>query len=306
MYQSTVLKAKIFLEGNNVPKDLEVCQYISELAIKSMLFEVSATPKPGLVDRNNAGAHTDMDFYTFMGSSAALVHTFYQCALAGFKFQGKSLNELMDSIRPIGIEGEKRMLKATKGINTHKGLIFSLGIMAAVAAVEYRETQRLQMNVEKICEKVKDMTKGISDRELGVMSKDHHLTYGKRLFERYGIKGIRGEVESGFHTVRTYGLPILQELTANGKNMNDVLVQVLLHLMTMTEDSNILGRHDWKTLDYVKASARKLLDVGGMFTEEGRQRIIEMDKAFIHRNISPGGSADLLAVTMMFYFLNNP
>src|SRR5690554_5961831 len=104
-------------------KDFDVCQYISELAIKTMLFEVSTTPKPGLVDRSNSGAHKDMDFYTFMESSASLAHTFYQCALSGLEFKGKSLNELMNSLRPIGIEGEKRMYRATKGINTHKGLI---------------------------------------------------------------------------------------------------------------------------------------------------------------------------------------
>ena len=153
-----------------------------------MLFEVSATPKPGLVDRNNSGAHKDMDFYTFVESSASLTHTFYQCALNGLKFKGKSLNELMDSIRPIGIEGEKRMFKATKGVNTHKGLIFSLGIISAAAAVEYKETQRLQMDVDKICDKVKDMTKGISDKELGGKTQKNILTYGERLFQRYGIK----------------------------------------------------------------------------------------------------------------------
>ncbi|AKL96876.1 2-(5''-triphosphoribosyl)-3'-dephosphocoenzyme-A synthase CitG [Clostridium aceticum] len=286
-------------------KDFDICQYLSELAIKSMLYEVSATPKPGLVDRNNAGAHKDMDFFTFMASSAALSNTFYQCAKAGTGFEGKALTELMNSIRPIGIQGEKRMFRTTQGINTHKGLIFSLGIIVAVAAVQYREAQSLKMQVEKICDKVKSMTKGISDRELGNVSKASPCTYGEKLFQKYGVKGIRGEVESGFHTVRTHSLPIFQELIKSGKNMNDTLVQVLLHLMTVTEDSNILGRHDWETLEYVKTSAREVLDRGGMFTEEGKQRIIKMDREFIDRNISPGGSADLLAVTMMFGALKN-
>ncbi|ARE89341.1 triphosphoribosyl-dephospho-CoA synthase CitG [Clostridium formicaceticum] len=284
-------------------KDFDICQYLSELAIKSMLYEVSATPKPGLVDRNNAGAHKDMDFFTFMASSAALSDTFYQCAKAGAGFEGKALTELMNSIRPIGIQGEKRMFQATQGINTHKGLIFSLGIIVAVAAVQYGETQSLKMNVEKICDKVKEMTKGISDRELGNVSKASPSTYGEKLFQKYGVKGIRGEVESGFHTVRTHSLPILQELIKSGKSMNDTLVQVLLHLMTVTEDSNVLGRHDWEALEYVKASAKELLNMGGMFTEEGRQRLVETDREFIRKNISPGGSADLLAVTMMLYSL---
>ena len=49
---------------------------ISSLAMEGILFEVSATPKPGLVDRNNAGAHKDMDYFTFMSSAAALHDTF--------------------------------------------------------------------------------------------------------------------------------------------------------------------------------------------------------------------------------------
>ena len=85
--------------------------------------------------------------------------------------------------------------------------------------------------------------------------------------------------------------------------LNDVLVQVLLHLMTNTEDSNILGRHDFGTLNYVKKAAQGALDAGGMFTEQGKAKIIEMDELFINKNISPGGSADLLAVTVMLYLL---
>lgn len=285
-------------------ENMDICQYISELAVKSMLFEVSATPKPGLVDRHNAGAHKDMNFYTFMESCAALGHTFYRCGQIGHEFQGETLKELMNALRPVGVEAEKRMFKATKGINTHKGLIFSLGIIAAAAGLQYRETQRLPLDIDELCNKIKEMTRGIVERELAVRKTDDSLTYGEKLYQRYGIKGIRGEVESGFHTVRTHALPILQQLISRDQDINDALVQVLLHLMVVTEDSNVLGRHDWETLEYVKSSARRVLAIGGIFSEEGRKKIIEMDRDFIRRNISPGGSADLLAVALMLYFLS--
>ncbi|WP_243109384.1 triphosphoribosyl-dephospho-CoA synthase CitG [Anaerophilus nitritogenes] len=286
-------------------KDFEICHYISELALKAMLFEVSATPKPGLVDRNNSGAHKDMDFYSFMASSASLVHTFYECAYEGFVFEEQDLKKLLDKIRPIGIKGENKMFCATNKVNTHKGLIFSLGIICAGSAYVYKKIQKLSMDIQEICNIIKKMSQGISQKELGDIQKRENFTYGENLFRKYGTKGIRGEVESGFLTVRKYALPIFKKLVRENKNINDVLIQVLLHLMSVTEDSNILGRHDVNTLENVQKRTKEILNIGGIFTKEGREKILHMDTEFISENISPGGSADLLAVTMMFYFLEN-
>lgn len=287
-----------------MPFDTKFCEDISEIAINSMLLEVSATPKPGLVDRNNSGAHKDMDFYTFMKSSASQVHTFYKCALEGLKFEGKDKRELLKLIRPIGIEGENKMFKATNGVNTHKGLIFSLGVIAAATGLQYRETQK-NMKAEDICHKVTEIAEGIVSRELGNLKNKEALTYGEKLFKNHGIKGIRGEVESGFPTVRDYSLPLLKELMEGKESINDNLVQVLLHLMTVVEDVNILGRHGIEQLEYTKMAAKEALVLGGIFTEKGREKILKLDEEFIKKNISPGGAADLLAVTLMLYFLEN-
>ncbi|MFZ5969633.1 MAG: triphosphoribosyl-dephospho-CoA synthase CitG [Bacillota bacterium] len=283
------------------------CQYISELAVRAMLYEVSATPKPGLVDRNNPGAHKDMDFYTFMASSAALSSTFYLCTKAGMDFDETDYRLLLQRIRPIGIEGEKKMFAATKGINTHKGLVFSLGILAAAVGSVFTETQSTIFDTDVLCKRVQEMTKGISEGELFQLRKKENLTYGEKLFLKYGIKGIRGEVESGFKTVRSCSLPVLRALMQDtDKTQNDIYVQVLLHLMALAEDSNVLGRHDLSTLSYVKEKAKDALSAGGIFTAEGRQKILDMDEDFIMKHISPGGSADLLAVTLILYFLENP
>ncbi len=291
---------------DNLSINFMFCEYVSEIAIKSMLLEVSATPKPGLVDRNNSGAHKDMDFYTFIESSMSQVYTFYNCTLEGLRFEGKDNKELLKIIRPIGIEGENKMFNATRGINTHKGLIFSLGIIATAAGLQYKKTKKQMMDVEDICYLVKDIAEGIVSRELEQLNNKDSLTYGEGLFKKYGIKGIRGEVESGFPTVRHHSLPVFRELMKGEGNINDNLVQVLFHLMTVTEDINILGRHGIDELEYLKEKAKETLSLGGMFTDEGRKKILELDKEFIRRNISPGGSADLLAVTLMLYFLENP
>jgi triphosphoribosyl-dephospho-CoA synthase len=285
----------------------QFCQYISELTVRAMLYEVSATPKPGLVDRNNSGAHKDMDFYTFMASSAALSSTFYLCTKAGLDFDGNDYRLLLHHIRSIGIEGEKKMFVATKGINTHKGLVFSLGILAAAAGSIFTEMKSMVFDTDVLCRRVQEMTKGITEGELAQLSQKENLTYGEKLFLKYGVKGIRGEVESGFKTVRSCSLPVLWALMGEpDKTQNDIYVQVLLHLMAETEDSNVLGRHDLTILSYVKDKAKDALSLGGIFTIEGKKRIVKMDEDFIMKHISPGGAADLLAVTLMLYFLENP
>jgi len=279
-------------------------EYIARLALKSLLYEVAATPKPGLVDRNNSGAHRDMDFFTFMSSSAAIADVFRKCAMEGINFDLDDSTLLLKNIRPIGIEGEKRMFEATNNVNTHKGLIFSLGIITAAAGNLYKKSEgRITFSPDEISSKVREITKGIC-HEFKEIDNKEKLTYGEMLYKKYGIKGIRGEVESGFETVIKVSLPIMKKLVEEKKgSINDILVETLIHLMANTEDSNILGRHNLEVLSYVKEMGRKAIKLGGFFSGEGRNFIEEMDRDFIGKNISPGGSADLLAVTIMFFLL---
>lgn len=283
---------------------IELCETIGQYAVMSLLYEVSATPKPGLVDRFNQGAHKDMDFFSFVASSAALSSYFIKCALQGADFQGDNPRHLFNSLRPLGLKAEKAMFKATGGVNTHKGLIFSLGIICAASAYCLMERDGQSTDVEEICAMVSRMTQGLCSQELAAMEKTDLLTHGEMLYKKYGFKGIRGEVESGFSTVRKYSLPVLRKLKSmKTYSLNDILVQTLLHLMAVNEDTNIAARKDKETLDYVRRYATEVLDAGGMFTLAGMNMVEEMDREFIKENISPGGSADLLAVTIMFDLL---
>lgn len=276
---------------------------VESIAVRALLYEVSATPKPGLVDRNNSGAHNDMDFFTFIDSSAVLGETFYLCTMAGIN-HNKNIDSLLKAIRPMGIKGEEKMFAITDNVNTHKGLVFSLGILCAAVGYLYRKNSARIWNADDICEQVKYMTKELVDRELKNKKLDRPLTYGEKLYVKYGITGIRGEAASGFKTVRLYGLPIFKELMDSRKgSLNGRLIQVLINLMSYAEDSNILGRHDLKMLQIVQKRAKKIRDLGGSFTEEGLEEIRELDKWCVQNWVSPGGSADLLAVTVMLYFL---
>lgn len=277
--------------------------YIRDLSLKSMLYEVTVAPKPGLVDRFNSGAHRDMDIFTFIDSSLSLSTYFYDCVKLGYEFDGNDYTNILKALRPIGIKAEEKMFMATNGVNTHKGLIFSLGIISAAAGTIYRKTNNICIHPLEMSNLVKEITKGLTEELLSLENKSN-LTYGEKLYKKYGAKGIRGEVESGFSTVLKYSLPELKYLIEDTKyHINDILVNVLLNLMAKTEDSNILGRHDMETLNYVQENSQHALELGGYLTDEGRKYVKEMDKNFIENNISPGGSADLLAITIMLYML---
>lgn len=284
-------------------KEIEFCENINRIAIKSILYEVAATPKPGLVDRNNSGAHEDMDFFTFLSSVSIFGSYFYDCAASGINFKGEDYRKLLQDIRPLGIKAENNMFISTGSINTHKGLIFSGGIIAVASGSLYREERKLDLI--SILERVKEIARGVSS-ELEDIGNKKNLTYGERLFKKYGIKGIRGEVEDGFQTVRNFSYPILKELIEEKEyDINDILVQSLLHLMSYTEDSNILGRHGREELKFAKESANQALKIGGIFTGEGKEFVEDLDMVFIKKYISPGGSADLLAITFMLYMIEN-
>lgn len=283
--------------------NLEIFEYISSLAIKSMLYEVSTTPKPGLVDRLNSGAHNDMDFFTFVDSSVSLKDYFYNCVKLGYEFKEVDYRLLLKHLRPLGIGAEQTMYTATNGVNTHKGLIFSLGIIVAAVGNIFSRKKQQNINLNEIKEKIKAITEGISSE---LESVEKRNTYGEILFSTYGVKGIRGEAESGFNTVLSYSLPILKSLILEKEyHINDILVQTLIYLMAHCEDSNILGRRGIEGLKYVKEQSKNAIELGGYLTEDGKEFIIEMDKDFIKRNISPGGAADLLAITLMLYFIEN-
>lgn len=276
---------------------------IGSRAVEAMLMEAACTPAPGLVDRDNAGAHRDMDFFTFLLSSSALAGTMFRCAAAGYQHQGLP-QELLPVLRQIGKDGEQQMLQATCGVNTQKGLVFLLGILAAAAA--YTGRQATAADAGDILSTASAMTQGIVERELAPLARDKSsakLTAGEKLYVKYGVTGIRGEIEAGIPSIRTHGLPVLKAVLRQGLSLNDALVHTLMNLLTVVQDTTILNRHGLAVLTVVQQEAREFITQGGMLAENGRERLRELDQSFIGRNISPGGVADLLAATYFLYVM---
>ena len=181
------------------------CAHIAKMAQQALLYEVCTTPKPGLVDTRNTGSHKDMDIFTFMASSAALIPYFNQCARLGAENRQLQPAEVFDLLRFPGKLAEESMYKATKGVNTHKGSIFSLGILCA-AAGRLGHSQWQPQAFSDLC---KEMTKGLVARELEASSATE--TNGEKIYAAHGISGARGQAESGYQQVLDVGLPVLRK-----------------------------------------------------------------------------------------------
>ncbi|MBU2703985.1 triphosphoribosyl-dephospho-CoA synthase CitG [Sporomusaceae bacterium BoRhaA] len=283
------------------PSPVEI---IGSTAVEAMLMEAACAPAPGLVDRFNSGAHQDMDFFTFIKSSSALGPAMYYCANVGWQHTGSS-QELLPVLRTIGQKAEKVMFAATNGINTQKGLLFLLGIMTAAAAKSLRGGYPNSI-IEVTLKEAAQICAGIVERELKSLQcilPERKLTAGEQLFLNYGITGIRGEIEAGLPIVRNQGLPCLQEALEVGLTLNDALIHALIGIMCKAQDTTVLNRHNPSTLTEIQETARSILQAGGMLTDMGRKRIEELDKEYARRRISPGGSADLLAIVYFLYCL---
>jgi holo-ACP synthase/triphosphoribosyl-dephospho-CoA synthase len=268
---------------------------ILSAALGALMGEVAVTPKPGLVDRANSGAHQDMDFFTFINSTAAILPYFRDCALEGFE-NNSDPTGLFNSLRFRGKLAELDMRAASGGVNTQRGLVFSLGILSAAFGRLYRheETPALEDTLE-LC---RAMTARLNDD----FSQDGAArSHGEALYTRHGLCGIRGEVSRGFPTVRnTY--PVLCRLLEAGHSINDAGAAALLQLLAETEDTNIVHRSNPEKLKAIQQDILAFLETKPSMNET-LKKAADLDGEFIRLNISPGGSADLLAVTFFLYRL---
>ncbi|MCR5778589.1 MAG: triphosphoribosyl-dephospho-CoA synthase CitG [Lachnospiraceae bacterium] len=275
-------------------------EIIADTARWALIEEVMTTPKPGLVDCCSNGAHKDMDLMTFVNSANALKPYFKKMALCGFN-NYKEPKKIFQKIRSIGIEAEEAMYKATGGVNTHKGLIFSIGILSAASAAARKKYGRYSR--EDIFSIEQDMVKDILLKELAEKKYCRPVTHGENVYRKYGASGVRGEAVTGYQTVREVALKELDEGIAAGHDFEDVKIQTFIALLANVEDSNILSRSDIDTLKKVQWMAGELYRENGVYGNDSKAVLKSWDKLFIEWNISPGGCADLLAIALFIHRL---
>ena len=307
-------------------------------AVRGLLYEVSTTPKPGLVDRNNSGSHKDMDFFTFLDSSASLIPWFREFFCLGWDHSSESDRQLFERLRYAGQRAEAAMFSATGGINTHKGLVFASAILCG-ALGKVHAGQELPPPLEDVlqeCRKLGECSladlhrlpnvqtplpgseiQHISGHTPDKMQSDpqsasapdirtHFVslsTNGERIFTAYGIQGARGEAAAGFPSAVQIGLPSLKKWLFSGFSLNDAAAMALLTLISEVDDTNMVHRGGPELAKKSKEQAKRLLST--VTKENFKETLNSLDHQYITDNLSPGGCADLLAVSLMFYFLES-
>ncbi len=265
---------------------------VSAWAAQALLTEVCTTPKPGLVDRENSGSHSDMDIFTFMASTAALQPYFADCVKAGFDLSDPA--ECFARLRFLGKQALPHMLRATRGVNTHKGAIFTLGLLCGAAG----QLQELPFSADDLLTRVAALCRGLCQRDFAGITPDNAVTAGQKLYARFGITGVRGQAEQGYPAIRDTGLPVLREGLARGYSLERSGCAALLAMLTATADTNLIARSD-------RATAQKFTREVALLLARDRypdmHTLRALDGLFTEAGLSPGGSADLLAAT---YFIH--
>lgn len=275
-------------------------------ALAAMLYEVSVNPKPGLVDPVDAGPHPDMNVFMFIDSAVSLRRYFDECVAAGEQFTGglTALPDLFQTIRPAGIEAEKDMFGATHGVNTHKGAIFSLGIMLTAAAFQDRHPKVVPTGNAGLMQVIQKMLAALIDHDLanGDLHDVRNLTAGEYQYVKYGFLGIRGEAAAGFPVVMNHAYPFLARRTGS---INERLLDTLLHILLYADDSNLIKRSgNPDILLRVRQWVTRFFELGGSQTAEGGSFLQKLNQKFKQENLSLGGSADLLILTIFLALRN--
>lgn len=262
---------------------------LAHLACNALRQELDATPKPGLVDQHDSGAHTDMDYALMQRSIAALRPYFVQIAQAGQ--QGNTDHATLSR---IGIEAERAMLKATGGVNTHRGALFSLGL----AVAQGNKGPRACSLSEQSGERTKVQSNKASDLQAGIIRlanqfPDTQGTHGSHAVSQYQAKGALAMAREGYEQLFNDWLPFLRELQQQGDPYAHH--KTLLRIMAQLDDTNVLHRCGAEVAQRVKAEAATLL------ADFSPDRLEAMNRRYTAENISPGGAADMLALTIFIH-----
>lgn len=261
---------------------------IADMAVAAIRAEADLTPKPGLVDQRGSGAHSDMDLAMLHASAEALRPALVECASAATSFASEP--DLRTQLGVIGRAGERTMLAATGGVNTHRGALWAVGLLSAGAA----RTGTLGGAVD-----VAARLAAIPDPHVAVAT-----SHGAQARRRYGVNGAAGEAQAGFPHVRLQALPALQAARHAGADEGTARLTALLTLMATVDDTCVLHRGGSDGLRALQSGAKAVLDAGGIGTVRGRRRFAALDELCLSRRLSPGGSGDLLSVTLFLDGLN--
>lgn len=298
-------------------------EQIETFATSALLDEVYTTPKPGLVDLHDNGAHTDMDIHTFEESTRVIVPYLADMYCIGISWKEK-LPQLFARVRETGKEAECAMFSATGGVNTHKGAIFTLGCiisctgyvlahdkMSHRASGEQHRKAHLDDNsaafdiVTRILDCVRGMTFSVLEADFAAMKMREPRTHGEQLFAQYGERGVRAQAQQGFPIIKNTAFPLLVRCQQNGIKENVRNVMTLLHIMAELRDTNVISRTSCDDLHWLQQQALRIVSGKSTFTRDDIYYVQVLNEQCIVKNISPGGAADILAASLFLLRLCN-
>lgn len=265
---------------------------LAKLATDALLAEARLTPKPGLVDQRGSGAHDDLNLALMERSAHSLGSTFNCLALQSWLRQPDVA--LRRDIGRIGREGERDMMTATGGVNTHRGAIWALGLLVSAAAMLGGKG-----DVSALTKQAAALA-SIDDPE-----QPRRFSNGSRVVQRFKVPGAREQAQLGFPHVCQYGLPQLRRSRAAGYAEEVAQLDALLAIMTALTDTCVLSRGGKRALNTMQRGSLQVLATGSSGTEAGRKALTELEQRLLRYNASPGGAADLLAATLFLDWLTS-
>ncbi|MGU3412695.1 triphosphoribosyl-dephospho-CoA synthase [Enterobacteriaceae bacterium C34A] len=263
------------------------------IARNCLIDEARLSPKPGLVDSRGNGAHHDLTLDLMERSAHSLTPTFLQ--LARHSWQRPADIALRETVGRLGREGEQQMMAATKGVNTHRGAIWALGLLIGASAM---------LNGTASAQQIADTAALLA--RLPDRAAPKVFSKGLKATHQYRVPGAREEAQQAFPHVMQLALPQLLRSRAMGANESEARLDALLAIMTSLSDTCVLSRAGMPGLQAMQNGARAVLNAGGCATAQGRDALATLDAQMLALNASPGGAADLLAATLFLDRVSQP
>lgn len=289
--------ASALMDQGAIPDDFAWA--VARRAKQALEIEAALWPKPGLVTPRDSGSHDDMDFPLLCKSATALEDVFARCVHLGAVQAELSPVKIWPKLRQLGQQGEKDMLAATGGVNTHKGALFQLGLLCA--AVGRSHARGEGSDDETLCFTAASYVAEMMEQRLPAHGKPQ--TAGELAFVEHGLRGVKGEACSAFPLGRQ-GLVLFEQLRAQGATRRDASIQTLLFFVAQNDDTTVVHRGGIAGLRWLQRQSQQTLHAGGILTDTGRRRLAQLEQNCFIRHLSPGGSADLLAVVWFLTLMN--
>jgi triphosphoribosyl-dephospho-CoA synthase len=224
-----------------------------------------------------------MDAHTFMRSLFALRGYFVR--IAGLGAAGAPF----EALERCGIDAEARMLVATGGINTHRGAIFTLGLLCAAAGAVVITGQNPTAG------SLRTTLRQRWGKALAARASRQSTLPGGIAARQYGLRSASAEAALGFPVLFDTALPAMQAGAARALPQQQMLLDTLFHVMAVMDDSNLAHRGGLEGLRYAQRVASGYLAEGGAARQDGMVAASEIGHEFVSRRLSPGGAADTLA-----------